>query len=163
MTQNDLVHFSSQRIEMLRPNVYKQRPGYKPHGLWVSVGAAWRTWCEGESWNLNGVKYAYTIQLTHPANILRLRGVADIDRFTDTYRTGTAVGGLFIGYIDWLTVAATYQGIIIAPYCWERRLEPGFSWYYGWDCASGCIWDLSIVKLLPVSPAATPRHEEERR
>lgn len=33
-----------------------------------------------------------------------------------------------------------------APYQWRRRNERGFSWYYGWDCASGCIWRASAIR-----------------
>jgi hypothetical protein len=60
-------------------------------------------------------------------------------------------------YIDWLRVAQKSAGIIIAPYIWERRLH--LPWYYGWDCASGCVWDaaavLSVKRLKSVRPRRT--------
>ena len=48
--------------------------------------------------------------------------------------------------IDWNRVAKKYQGIIITPYIWERRLTTTCTWYYGWDVASGCIWDNKAIK-----------------
>ena len=48
--------------------------------------------------------------------------------------------------IDWKKVKSKYQGIIIAPYQWSCRLNLDSNWYYGWDCASGCIWDLDCIK-----------------
>ena len=42
----------------------------------------------------------------------------------------------------WPGVAAEgWAGIEIAPYIWARRLDGPARWYYGWDAASGCIWD----------------------
>jgi len=37
-------------------------------------------------------------------------------------------------------VSKEYDGIEIAPYQWDARLS--LIWYYGWDVASGCIWNL---------------------
>lgn len=47
----------------------------------------------------------------------------------------------FVIWLDWAAIGKLYDGIIIAPYLWERRLNGGAMWYYGWDCASGCIWN----------------------
>jgi hypothetical protein len=48
--------------------------------------------------------------------------------------------------IEWRKVAERFDGIIIAPYIWQRRLDLESSWYYSWDCASGCIWNASAVR-----------------
>lgn len=29
---------------------------------------------------------------------------------------------------------------------WNLRFHEDFLWYYGWDCASGCFWDPSILE-----------------
>ena len=48
--------------------------------------------------------------------------------------------------IDWAAVARCYQGIIIPTYHFEFRFDTHVSdWYYGWDCASGCIWDAGAI------------------
>lgn len=56
--------------------------------------------------------------------------------------------------LDWLKVKQKYQGIIIAPYQWKCRMAQETKWYYGWDCASGCIWDLDCIdefKLIEIN------------
>jgi hypothetical protein len=62
--------------------------------------------------------------------------------------------GNYLYYIDWSKVAAKHQGIIIAPYCYARRLTYHTAWYYGWDCASGCIWDLKAIQSVEVAQEA---------
>lgn len=56
-------------------------------------------------------------------------------------------------HINWPMVADRYQGIVIAPYLWSRRMDGGL-WYYGWDCASGCIWDAAAVASVTARQAA---------
>ena len=48
-------------------------------------------------------------------------------------------------YIDWPAVATDYPGLIIAPYQWSCRMSEFTRWYYGWDCASGCIWNADAI------------------
>ena len=45
----------------------------------------------------------------------------------------------------WYCHGDKYDGIEINPYQFEARYQ--YTWYYGWDIASGCIWNLSGVKL----------------
>jgi hypothetical protein len=33
-------------------------------------------------------------------------------------------------------------------------LRMGLMWYYGWDCASGCIWDTSVIERVTLEPRA---------
>lgn len=75
-----------------------------------------------------------------------LRSTVDVDGFTDEYAIDP---GPQVYRIDWDAVAGTYQGIIITPYIWERRLGDS-AWYYSWDCASGCIWDPAAIGSLRV-------------
>lgn len=137
-------------------------PSFKPLGLWLSVEGEddWRSWCEGEEYGLENLVHTSVVELRADATIIRLVSAADLDEFTATYRvaprwatslppnlldTGTTLYTL----IDWPRVAEVAQGIVIAPYVWARRLD--LMWYYGWDCASGCLWDLSCVAA--VAPA----------
>jgi hypothetical protein len=52
-------------------------------------------------------------------------------------------------WIAWDRLRERYQGLIVTPYIWERRLTmgngPDAMWYYFWDCASGCIWDPAAI------------------
>jgi hypothetical protein len=58
--------------------------------------------------------------------------------------------------LAWPRLAERYAGIEIAPYMHERSRCAAATWYLGWDCACGCIWDSSAMlsrrvvrKLLP--------------
>jgi hypothetical protein len=37
----------------------------------------------------------------------------------------------------------------------ELQLDEFTSWYYGWDCASGCIWDVDAIERVTLA-TATP-------
>jgi hypothetical protein len=138
-----LIHYSKKPIEKIL-----SRPGarmtkgliLKPCGLWVSIGDAWRQWCIEEEYNTKALVCATEIILMPDAKILHLHTAKQIDMFTSDY---SMLDGLH--NIDWDRIAMQYQGIIIAPYCWQRRLTDHTLWYYGWDCASGCIWDAAAI------------------
>lgn len=154
MSDVQLIHYSiSPFLGPVRSVPLERQDGRhsaigKPDGLWVSVeeegGFGWKEWCEGEDWGLLGLRYRSEIVLAADANVLRLSSAHDIDEFSARFRGSSAETNYMRG-IDWKLVADAYSGIIIAPYIWERRLHEGTSWYYGWDCASGCIWDAAAV------------------
>ena len=81
------------------------------------------------------------IRLRTPA-----RATVGLDRFTAEYGDNER----YCRMIQWDRVAERYQGIVITPYIWSRRLEPETHWYYPWDCASGCIWDGEAVESITV-------------
>lgn len=142
-----LVHYSARPLSALKPvKAATQSQGPKPRGLWLSVEddpeTSWRGWCEAESFSLDRLKVATPLLIGPSANVLHLRGAADIDTFTAEYLAETE---RYSWAIDWPKVTARYDGIIIAPYVWTRRLHDGCSWYYGWDCASGCVWNTDIL------------------
>lgn len=148
MSYTHYAHSSEQIIA----HTVRQQPGpdYKPKGLWLSVDGPydWKQWCDAETYSGFG-SYAHAVKLRRGAKILRLRGAQALDAFTDQYAgeiyPGQGMGGRDHRYcgIDWEAVARQHQGIIIAPYCWQRRMD--LMWYYGWDCASGCIWDADAI------------------
>lgn len=47
---------------------------------------------------------------------------------------------------QWEEISSQCDGIMIAPYQWDMRLHTLFFWYYGWDCSSGCIWNLDCIE-----------------
>jgi hypothetical protein len=137
-----LTHHAPKPFELDYSRSYVQRESHKPKGFWVSVDGDWARWCETD-WERGLGAHEHRVTLGPQANILRLSSEADIHTFTRVY------GNLLDTYrIDWPLVASRYQGIIIAPYIWECRLDRRCSWYYTWDCASGCIWGLSAIKAL---------------
>ena len=73
------------------------------------------------------------------ANVLLIDTPEKLDAFNARF----GVDDNSVHSIAWEKVKALYDGVIIAPYHWERRLN--LMWYYGWDCASGVIWHLSAI------------------
>lgn len=145
-----LIHHSNAPLTEVR-SVSQNDAHMKPQGLWVSVKGKndWRQWCESEDFNVDRLAVETLVALSPDANILHISGPFHIDAFTQEYGTGN-------GYeIDWQSVADKYDGIIIAPYCWERRMSEHTPWYYTWDCASGCIWNArAIASLQPMEVLA---------
>ena len=131
--------------------------GDKPNGLWVSVEGEddWRSWCEAESFSDPSKQLCYEVILSPTAKILRITTEGDLLSFShhcgfDRYakRPGFALHAGEINAVAWDHIGATYDGIIIAPYQWACRLDHRTSWYYGWDCASGCLWNGDAVAAL---------------
>lgn len=168
--RDELLHFSATPIIDLLHVVQSPAPDAKPRGLWCSVGSSWAEWCASKSFGLDRFAHATRVALTADANVLRLSGALDLDIFTEEYRGGDEEASYLQNYIRWDRVAHKYDGIIIAPYVWSRRLDGrAHRWYYGWDVASGCIWhpravaswecinipDLSAVLPSPTEGSAT--------
>ena len=131
----------------------------KPRGFWLSVDGEhdWEWWCNAESFALETFVYHYRIFLKPDANILFLRSAIIYD-FTIEHRSAREDLGR-LGYIEWKPVMERYQGLVIAPYQWGCRLDPLTFWYYGWDCASGCIWGMSAQSSDSSWSKRQTRHE----
>lgn len=147
-SQEILSHFSKDALGAVlsvpqRASEYKSAYD-KPRGLWVSVDGEhdWPSWCASEmpGW-MEGVQ-RYRVHLVDEPRVLRISDVCGMEDFQRAW--GRDCGrGWGDKYIDWPLVAEAYHGIIIAPYIWPCRME--MSWYYGWDCASGCIWNADAI------------------
>ena len=149
MQTERLIHYSSAPLA----EVYSVEQGtgfqMKPSGLWVSAegyGDTWKDWCEAEEFHLERLTHVHEIELASGANVLRVSGEDAILGFTKQYRHAKSGYPCELSAIDWPRVASEYQGILIAPYVWTLRLDPRVTWYYPWDCASGCIWDAKAIK-----------------
>lgn len=139
------THYSHNIFELDRNHRYWNTHFIKPGGLWISKDgeSSWDHWCASEEFGIGDHKYELTLLKNN--NLLHLCDYADLTNFTNQYKKADdpRFEGLGSMWIDWDRVKQGYQGLMIFPYCWEARLE--LMWYYGWDCASGCIWDLSCV------------------
>jgi hypothetical protein len=145
-----LLHYSIGPLGTLRDQDQDSSPDtIKPSGLWLSVEGErdWKEWCEAESFRLNQWKVEQEVTLKDDAlepmfggrkrGVLHLYSPACLDEFTRLYGKQLMPMSRH-EWIDWPTVAADYDGLIISPYIHERRMS--LLWYYGWDAASGCIW-----------------------
>lgn len=149
------IHYSSELIEYLEERPYNQenlRWQAKPNGLWFSVegeglGYGWDEWCKREDFLIENLQYSYEITLKSDSAILHLKTPEEIFEFTKKYpcRTRQFDEEWDTYQLNWEEVKKLHQGIIISPYQWPCRLALESSWYYGWDCSSGCLWDISCV------------------
>lgn len=153
-----LIHFSRTGALNFSRSPIQQIPSYrgewtehdKPTGFWVSdedAETSWSEWCASENYADLSKQPAYEVVLIENHNVLMIESVEALDAFAERF------GALSDPYgfgrdryiIQWDRVAKEYDGIIITPYQWSRRLHHESMWYYGWDCASGCIWNFNAV------------------
>jgi hypothetical protein len=131
------------------------RDGFKPQGLWYSCGPSWAEWCFAEEFFSCFGDNIFEITINESL-IKRIPNVGEFEAFSSVYGYHQAYARDLIrswqqrgqkwryDNIKWHKVAENYSGIEIDPYLCERRLDGGL-WYYGWDCASGCIWDKEAI------------------
>lgn len=144
------VHNSEKKYRTYKGSIanachnYKQTIGYKPKGIWYGFDTSWHDWCRQEqlySW-LDGADYEVCIP--NHLNILQCSTADDLFSFTREYNTTRKYN---TSGIDWTKVIKDYDGIEINPYIWSCRSNYNTMWYYGWDCASGCVWNAKEVKF----------------
>lgn len=156
-----LLHYSEEPVDFDRDRVYEQdllSVSGKPDGLWVSVPGErdWPTYCREGGVYLHDLTHIHEVQLRPYPNILRLSSPLDVDLFHTVYSVPTALSfgrGRDSWGVDWPRVASEYAGLVIAPYIYSRRLR--YLWYYGWDCASGCIWNLEAIESFELTTHET--------
>lgn len=127
----------------------------KPRGLWLSDenDYGWSEWCDDEQFRDTSTQVRTDFRFAEGANILHLATPEQLVDFTKEWGLANEdhiqkiYGEDALSHqIDWVAVAGSYDGILITPYHWSKRLE--VHWYYGWDVASACVWNLdALVKL----------------
>lgn len=149
-------HYSSAAVEF-DPDWDYSKSGQrsdKPTGFWVSVAGEddWPSWCRIEEFRDIDNSVRHEVAFSTAANLLILDTATAIHDFDSEY--GVVLRGGLRGFsIDWPRLYGEYDGIVIAPYQWSVR-NSDLGWYYGWDCASGCVWNLHAV----ASVTPTPEH-----
>ncbi len=132
---------------------FTQKVDRKPNGLWYECqdGSAmdWKAFCEtGLSDGYSKYDGTYNVILKDKGyNILHITDEYYFDKFVKKYSVPHPVfpDDREEDLIDWPKVAEAYSGIEICPYLHKKR---DVMWYYGWDVASGCIWDADGVEDL---------------
>lgn len=137
-------------------------PG-KPRGFWFGVEddpeeTTWRDFCNEERFRVDHVEFKYLITLKDTAKILCLKTPEEMKQFSFHYKNDDPdLHGISIPFhevhsvyaIDWQKVSEEYDGIIIPKQMNHAFFESGISsWYFGWDVASGCIWNLDAIESL---------------
>lgn len=142
-------HYTSIKFSKIKDAEQGEDDFFKPRGFWISDDDdyGWKKWCEENGSFSNQFKYKYQIELNHDANILYITSPQQLDEFSEKYKTDKYDYLKHeIIYITWSKITSKYDGIIITPYFWERRMGSRSTWYYSWDCASGCIWNANAIK-----------------
>lgn len=146
------------KINLNFRKVYWQSCGFKPNGFWYSCYNCWYKWTQEEAMFQFQHKYIHKININSKAltninyknknKILVIKNLKDFDTFNKKYGfldKKIADNPKWKNYlINWKAVARDYGGIEICPYLTERS---NYLWYYTFDVASGCIWNIkSIIK-----------------
>jgi hypothetical protein len=140
----NLSHFSNRIVSEVYSTPQPKEPNHKPKGFWVSVDDAnmpWDTWCIDNQFQWENLECRHKVVLHPTANVLVISDNETLETFSRGYKNDRYS-------VHWRDVARTYQGIIITPYLWESRFDSRMMWYYGWDCASGCIWDAAAIQSI---------------
>lgn len=147
-------HLAQRPLKFKKNKKYKQQKTLKPEGFWYAIDNAWIEWCRSEmpEWEH---EYLYEIILGPKTNLLYISNYKELIEFTNDYQVKTPEPfiGRCVNYnINWPLVAFKYDGIEINPYIYEARFK--LLWYYGWDVASGCIWNLRDVTMQGIDKEA---------
>jgi len=141
LTNDMRIHMSKNPFE-LEQRTFNQKVTMKPFGFWYGFGSEWIDWTRSEMPEWVG-KYIYSVDIGN-TNVLQIKTHMELMMFNREYQSNLSDTG-HRRLIDWKKVADKYDGIEINPYQFEARYQ--YLWYYGWDIASGCIWNLKNVKL----------------
>jgi hypothetical protein len=142
----------------------------KPRGRWITddSGDCWKAWCLAEQFRLDQLTHKHEVVLDE-ASMLIIRSLWELDDFAERFGAVNVWGTnehptrWRDKCIDWRQVANQYSGVIITPYQWQRRMDEDLRWYYGWDCASGCIWDMAAIKDIRLIEIDTTVLEPKRK
>lgn len=133
---------------------------FKPTGLWYGLDDSWSEWCISAGESAWVQVYNYQLEVDE-SRLLLINSLDSLYHFYEHYhevwlqRAGIAD----FERINWNAVAQDYAGIEIRDYHalkWSHNLPiGGITWLYGWDCDSGCIWDLSAIQGIESIQAVT--------
>lgn len=135
-----LHHFSSQPFEFNRNYEYRKAGAMKPKGFWLSdenAEQSWSKWCASEHFGTLNYKTSFRCRTADWLILNTTDGIRDLVRRFPHPSHGIDM------IPDWDMIGQNFAGIVITPYCWRARFD--VMWYYGWDCASACVWDLSTI------------------
>ena len=120
---------------------------FKPRGLWYEIDNGWKDWVHYESpdWE-NEYQVGQEVVFKPGARVLVLDSVDVVRKFIETY--STLHPKLRSDEIDWVKVTQEWDAVEIPDYgsLWDP-FRYDSSWFYAWDCSSGCVWNLDVVEV----------------
>ena len=179
------LHISKDLIERFISK--RQRVEMKPIGIWYGFNESWLEWMldAGCNWFQ---PYIYEVIVDEekllrisnhdqfedfeeefgslPAYMLRMQEnarkvkAAGFDTPDYDYLFGPNPLGMrrYTQHIDFPKLSKQYSALEITPYLYGKRLEA--IWYYGWDCASGCVWNKKGLKELRLFAQYDPEQKQ---
>ena len=138
-TNDRIIMSSNSELTFNQVPIEKQSQGAKPRGLWYGVGPSWIDWVRSEmpDWEVDNI---FKIDVNQDM-MLTITNSEELLAFKKKYGITTE----YYNIIDWAKVASDYGGIEISPYNYKLRMEREVFWYYGWDVASGCVWNEGVI------------------
>lgn len=165
LTNDMRIHTSKKSFE-LEPRTFTQKfHAPKPDGFWYGFGSEWFDWSRANLPDAKHGKYIYSVDIGN-TNILQIKTYEELVQFSQTYEYENEISKMLhkirgldspinrmfrgneFGLVNWEKVVSKYDGIEINPHQDEAKRNSYFYyWYSNWDVASGCVWNLSGVKL----------------
>lgn len=144
ISSKDRIVLGTKNSIDLNFNIPPSRIGYKPTGLWYGFGTSWLDWVRSEmpQWETENV---FKIDI-YDDDIVDIATEQIFLWFSKRYKDPEKEGKYGNEKINWPEVTKKYKGIEFPIYYSKYRRDPEHAWYYPWDVASGCIWDLSAIK-----------------
>lgn len=152
LTNDMRIHMSKKPFE-LEHRTYTQKIDVKPQGFWYGFGSEWIDWCRAEMPDWVG-KYVYSVDIGN-ANVFKINDNHNLSKFGRLWRgylhPEIQEERMLVSMINWkeFVQEEKYDGIEINPHQNYQDEKRGYlhMWYYGWDVASGCVWNLNGVKV----------------
>lgn len=133
-------HICKEAISLPLAETDQEKERWKPKGFWYECDGDWRRWCQSEQPDWIADRLIYEVELDPALRLCVIRTANELDAFHHAYSLPADYPRL-TETPDWSAVAVQYDGLEIAPYLWDRRLDgDAHGWYYSWDCASGVLW-----------------------
>ena len=132
--------------------------GVKPNGFWYGCNNDWYKWCKYEGMNEFLLKYIHKISLNYnikttlnkpnKEKLLIINNEKDFIKFDKLY----GITKQKYRYIIWKMVFNDFGGIEICPHFNKFVGNEKYMWYWSWDVASGCIWNIKTIikKIEPI-------------
>ena len=146
INSNDrIVLGTGDKLDLSR-SIPPSKIGYKPIGLWYGFGTSWIDFIRGEMPHRE-TEHVFKIEIENdPDTIIKIDDDKLFLWFSKKFKDPENEGKFGNHKINWPEVTKKYKGIEFPKYFSEYRMDHDHSWYYPWDIASGCIWDLSAIK-----------------
>jgi hypothetical protein len=136
------------KFDINKIDMPEQKDGKKPRGLWYASGGEWIEWLADHlpGWIGDSI---YELALDE-GEMFFIKSAKELLAFNKEF----SVGDDFLSGIGWDALEEKgFGGIEISPHQegLTQSLDMSLLWYWGWDVASGCIWDPSLflgAKLL---------------